>query len=1084
MNLARLSIQRPIFISSIVILMLVTGFIALSRLGVDLFPSVTFPVVSITTPYPGAGPEEVENLISRPLEDELSGLSGMKRITSRNQEGVSIVIAEFSLETDVKYAEQQVRDRVARAKVNFPLDVDDPLVQRFDPDDQPVLRISLQADLGPAALYDLGFETVKPLLEQSKDVGGVRFLGGTRREIQVELSREKLNEHDLPAVQVAERLNRSGANIPVGKFDQGSKELSFRAIGRFESLKEIENALVNFGADIGSAVEVRQLGKVVDSTEDEKARSFLYAPDTEIKKPGFIRSLIGGDPPEVKRDMRPALFIDVYKQSGSNTVEVVDAALARMAKINEMIAKQPGSPKLILVRDGSIWIRANLEEVAVAILLGIILAVIVVYLFLGNVRSTIITGLALPNSLLGAFLLMYVMDFTINVMTLLSLSLCIGLLVDDAIVVRENIFRKLEAGMSPREAAEKGTNEVSLAVIATTATVIAVFLPVGFLTGIIGQFFKQFGLTVVFAMAISLFDALTIAPMLSAYFAGRMHEKRNIVIRTFDRFQDWLDRIYTATMRVTLNRRLMVLAAMTLVFFLSLASLGLVKKTFLPPNDQGEFQITFEMPPGTSLEGTQAVVQKVVDDLRKLPEINKMAVVIGNQDGESNMGNIGLIMVNAGHRRVSTIDFKDHVRELLGPLKETARARVADFSAVGGGIQYPFMMYLRGEDLKQLDAYTAKLLGPMQKIGDLTDVDSSYRPGKPEFQIRFQNERMRASGVAPGTAGQELRYHVAGGVVGKLHQNGLEYDVRLRLRPDERDLRSAFLKTYVPNLNGRMIPLSAVSNGQEAYGPAFILRQDRSRVVQITANLSANGALQSATDSAIQIIEKEVPLPAGVSYAFVGQSEDFKELISNILLAFAIALVFIYLVLASLYESFITPLTILLAIPTAISGAFFALAITGEMLNIFSMIGVILLMGLVTKNSILLVDRAMENMRSGMERSAAIFEAGQVRLRPILMTTFAMIAGTLPVALGLGEASKSRTAMGVAIIGGLIVSTVVTLVVVPAIFEYIDRFREFVENRIGGGAERAHGHNTQATAQATAQAQAHAQALAAANKKK
>lgn len=1052
MNLANLSIRRPIFISSIVILMLVTGSIALRRLGVDLFPKVTFPVVAITTLYPGAGPEEVENLISRPLEDELSGLSGIKRITSRNQEGFSVVIAEFTLETDIKYAEQQVRDRTARARIQFPTDAKEPLVQRFDPDDQPVARFSLQANLPPAQLYDLAKERIKPMIEQSANVGGVRILGGTRREIEISLSRDRLNSYRIPALAVAQSIQKSGANVPVGRFDQGSKEVAFRALGRFESLQEISNSLVSFGLDVGSGVLVRELGTVRDGTEDPRSLSFLYAAQTEIQKPGAIRSLFGGTPPVVKRELRPALFIDVFKQSGSNTVEVVDGVIARVAKVNALIAKEEGAPRLVMVRDGSQWIRANIEDVAVAIVLGILLAVLVVYFFLGNLRSTVITGLALPNSLLGAFLLMYAMGFTINVMTLLALSLCIGLLVDDAIVVRENIFRKLEEGLPPRQAAEEGTNEVTLAVVATTATVIAVFLPVGFLTGIIGQFFKEFGLTVVFAMLISLFDALTIAPMLSAYFAGKPHTKRNRIIMLFDRFQNWLDRLYERALTFTLSRRITVLLAMFAVFVLSLLSLGLVKKTFLPPNDQGEFQITFEMPPGTSLQGSKEVVMQVVDKLRQMPEVDKLSIVVGSDDGQSNQGNIGVLLVPSAYRRVHTQAFKENVRQLLLPFKG-ARARVADYSAVGGGVNYPFQLIIKGDSLKELDEYTGKLLAEVRKISDLADVDSTFRPGKPEFQIRFANDRMQAAGVTSGSAGGELRLNVAGGIVGKLHENGLEYDVRLRMQTEDRDLRKAYNRILVPNINGQMVPLAAVSRGEDAYGPAFIQRQDRSRVIQITANLAQGGALQNASDQAKELLTKKLPPPAGISYGFIGQSEDFAELIANVLLAFGIALIFIYLVLASLYESFVTPLTILFAIPPAISGAFFALAITGEMLNIFSMIGVILLMGLVTKNSILLVDRAMDNLRAGMSRAEAIHDAGKVRLRPILMTTFAMIAGTLPVALGLGEASKSRTAMGIAIIGGLVLSTVVTLIVVPAIFEYIDRFRVWIEGKIGGSPQ-------------------------------
>ena len=1058
MNIAELSIRRPIFISSIVILMIFTGVVAFLRLGVDLFPPVTFPVVAISTVYAGAGPEEIEDLISKPLEEELSGLAGVKRITSRNQEGLSVVIVEFTLETDVDYAEQQVRARTARVAIQFPDDAQESLVQRFDPDEQPVLRIALQADLPPDLLYDLAKENVKPLLEQASDVGGVKIIGGTRREIQVELDRRKLNSFEVPASRVASQLKIAGLNVPVGSVEQGASLTGYRAMGRFDTIQEVENLVVSFGQDVGSAVQIKDLGRVIDGTSDATAITKLYAPlqtgGVQEKPENFVASLFhkwSGKKSEVKRQMRPALFLDVYKQSGANTIRVVDSVLQRMDRINSDIGEHTGKPKLSVIRDGSNAIRANVDDVGLAIVLGIILAVVVVYLFLGNLRSTIITGLALPNSLLGAFLLMYVMGFTINIMTLLALSLCVGLLVDDAIVVRESIFRKIEEGHSPSEAARIGTSEVALAVIATTATVVAVFLPIGFLTGIVGQFFKEFGLTVVFAMAISLFDALTIAPMLSAYFAGKTDQPPGLIIRGFRRFQDWLDAIYAVALRFTLRHRLTVIAIFLGTFVLSLFSLAFVKKTFLPPNDTGEFQVTMELPPGSSLQASGKLTDEIAAKIAARPEVDRLALISGGNEGDENKALIGVQMVPASQRSISTVQFKDQVREMLKPYGY-ARARVADYSAVGGGVQYPFNLNIRGDNLEQLDQFSSKLLEEMRKIPDLTDVDSSLRPGKPEFRIIFDRAKMSATGISPVIAGNELRYQIAGSVVGQFHDRGTQYDVLLRLQPDQRDLKSAFKQTEIPNLNQRMIPLAKVSTGQDAYGPALILRQDRSRIVQITANLAGNGALDSATKATEALLKGTLKPPPGISFQFVGQSEDFKELIENVLVAFMIALVFIYLVLASLYESFITPITILSALPPAISGAFFALLITGEMLNIFSMIGIILLMGLVAKNSILLVDHAVQKMQSAgdeapVSREEAIEEAGAVRLRPILMTSFAMIAGTLPVALGLGEVSKSRTAMGVAIIGGLVLSTLVTLLVVPALFEYVDRIRAWVEGK-------------------------------------
>ncbi|AAS71567.1 MMPL family transporter [Leptospira interrogans] len=1058
MNIAHLSIKRPIFICSIVLLMLLTGWVAMGRMGVDLFPDVNIPVVSVATIYPGAGPEEIEELISKPLEEELSSISGLKKISSRNQEGVSVVFGEFTLDTDIKYAEQQFRDKVGLVKPKLPTGIKEPKVVRFDPADQPIVRLALFADLDQAKLYDLAKETVKARLEQVQGVGSVKLIGGTRREIQIELDRNKLISYQMPTVVIANRLKTAGLNVPVGKFESGSKETSYRTLGRYESLSQIENTIVSFSGEVGNAVLIKQLGTVRDGTEDEETIGYLWASQGEgveekvsflTKIGNFFKGKKENSATAIK-ETKPALFIDVYKQSGANTVSVADEVLKRIGKLNEGIQNLEGKPKIRLIRDGSKWIRYNVEDVTEAIVIGILLAVITVYFFLGNFRSTVITGLALPNSMLGAFVLMWTMGFTINVMTLLALSLAVGLLVDDAIVVRENIFRKLEEGKGVMEAAETGTTEVTLAVIGTSLTVIAVFLPVGFLSGIVGQFFKQFGLTVVFAMLISLFDGLAVAPMLSAYFAGKIdhNAKPNKAVELFDKFQTWLERQYGKVMKVALKRPGIVLLLSLGIFILSILSLKLVKSTFLPANDQGEFLVTLDLPPGTSLNGTKQVADQVLEVLKKIPEMEMIAVTIGKPDGgEPNAGTLAITLVDSKKRKLTTTQVKDQIRELLKPF-EYARPAVSDYSAVGGGIQYPFQLVIKGENLGEMEAYSKKVLTKLKSLSDLADLDTDYRAGKPEYQIHLDNMKMQLVGVLPGVAGSELRYQIAGDEVSKFYDRGIEYVVKMRLRPDQRNLRMAYDQTKVPNIANKLIPLSAISVGKETAGPSRINRIDRARTIVINANLAPGGAVQDATRIADEILRKELPPPPGIRYNFQGQSEDFKELLANIVLAFGLALVFIYLVLASLYESFITPVTILFAIPPAISGAFFALALTREMLNLFSMIGLILLMGLVAKNSILLVDYAMQASREkGMSRNDAIYEAGLVRLRPILMTSLAMIMGTVPIALGFGEAAKSRTAMGIAIIGGLILSTVVTLVVVPSIFGFIDRFREWIESK-------------------------------------
>ncbi|HNX22533.1 MAG TPA: efflux RND transporter permease subunit [Spirochaetota bacterium] len=1048
MNIAKLSIKRPIFMGCLVILLMVIGFISLKRLGVDIFPPIDFPVVTVMTTYPGTSPEEIEKLITKPIEEQVSTIAGIKRLSSRNLEGVSIVIAEFTFESDVKFAVQNVREKVALVRNKLPEDLDnDPVVRQFDFTDVPVITIAYVSDLPPAQMYDVVSDKIKPIFEQVEGVGEVRISGGTKREIRVELDRNKLNEHQISALTVVDRIGNSGVNVPVGRYEDANKLTVFRTIGEFKTLDQLRNTVVQFSGDSNNPTTLNRIGEVRDGTEDATTKAYLYFP---VDEPGASK----GDKKtkknnkDIKRETRSCLILDVFKQSGANTVVVADGIMKKMNSVNSIVEKNEGNSKLVFVYDMAKFIRNNIDDVKETMIIGILLAILVVYLFLGNIRSTIITGIAIPNSILGAFILMYFMGFTINIMSLLALSLTVGLLVDDAIVVRENIFRKIEHGLKPMEAAEKGTMEVMLAVIATSLTIIAVFLPIGFLEGIIGRFFKQFGLTVVFAMVISLFDALTIAPLLSAYFAGTRGKATNFVVTAFDGFQGWLEKKYKVAIKFSLDHPIIIIAVTSVILFGSLVACGSVKKTFQPDPDEGEYQLNIEVDPGTSLDGTDAVTKKIAERIKTIPELDYMTIQVGTGQAGYNKATFGIFMVPAKERKRTTAELKEVLREMM---KEFAYAKpsVDNYtrSGGGGGSNKPFILSIKGEDLDLLNRYSTSLIEKLKTIKDLTEIKTSMEQGVPELQIRMDERRMLMAGVNNKTAGTELRYLVEGAVAGKYRDKGLEYDIRVRLKPDQRDLRAGFNETRVPNMQNRQIPLAAISNAKMDTGPSVILRQDRARTVQVSANLAKGGAIGSALDRTKEIIEKELPLPDGVSYSFIGQADSYQDMIKNIIVAFVLSLIFIYLVLSSLYESFITPFTILVALPPALSGAIFALFITGKMLDMFSMIGIIMLLGLVTKNSILMVDFALQGVRSGMSRKEAITQAGVVRLRPILMTTFAMLAGTLPVAIGAGEAAKYRTGMGVAIMGGLIISTLITLVVVPAVFEYIDIFREKIESR-------------------------------------
>jgi HAE1 family hydrophobic/amphiphilic exporter-1 len=1086
--LAKLSLTRPMFVTSIVLLTIFLGFLSLGKLGVDLFPEIEIPVVTVIVPYRGAGPAEIETLIVKPIEEDLSTLGGVKRVLSESNDGFGAITCQFFNDTDMKNAEQQVRNRVSNLRAKLPREADEPTIQRISLSDLPIFEVGLQAELPPAQLYDLAKEELKNKFEQVPGVGKVDLVGGTRREIQVELDRGVMKEKAVSAGLVTSRIEANSSNVPVGKVTKDGKDLSFRTLGEYRSVPQIEDAVVSF---YDRPVRVRDIGQVVDGLEEAKTLAFVNG--------------------------RSSVVFKIYKQTGTNTVQVADGIRKQLNKLQAGLEGRPGKPQLAALRDSSLWIRQNLEDVKETIAIGILLVIMVVYFFLGNFRSTFITGLALPNSLLGAFILMNMAGFTINIMTLLALSLSVGLLIDDAIVVRENIFRHIERGESAWRAALLGTKEVNLAVIATSAVVIAVFLPVGFLSGTVGKFLGQFGLTMCFAMAISLFDALTIAPMLSAYFAGQAdHEKGGrkaspagaiagaiavavvgfvlgqgkgagigavlgalfgffapLGVEPFDRFQTGLEQRYERIIHWVVEHRRATLGAAGAVFVFGFVFLVLSKVvfTFIPASDSTEFGVWMEMPEGTALESTAETALKIDAVLRANTDIDVTSLAV-----EGNKANWYVGLKPGKERARTSQQLKALFRESLNKDFAYAKPSVGDID-VAGGNEKPFTLVLKGDDLKVLSQFADGIVAELkQKDPGLADLDSSYREGKPEFQVKLDPLKAGRLGVSTVTAGQELRILTDGAVAGKFREGGKEYDIRVRLKPEERDLEKGYASTWVPNLNFNLVRLSSVSTAQKASGPSKINRRDRSRSVVITANLGPGAGLGNVLDAATKVLKDHdnakdaaTKTPAGITWDFVGQAEDFADMGKSMLLAILLAVVIMFLVLASLYESYITPVTILLALPLAIAGAFYALGFVTLLsnsgvlaalhkahlfhvntldasINLFSLIGLIMLLGLVAKNSILLVDLTLQHIRNdGMERKEALVAAGVARLRPILMTSLALLFGTLPLALALNEAGRFRSSMGIAIAGGLVSSTLLTLVVVPAAFEYVDDFREWFE---------------------------------------
>jgi HAE1 family hydrophobic/amphiphilic exporter-1 len=1020
---------------------------------VDLFPDVDPTSITVTVTYAGASPDEVEKLVTKPIEDQVSSIAGLKKLTSQNLEGYASINAEFTLDTDLKYAEQQLRDKVAAARPDLPDDIEEPEFHKRDMSSMPILRYSFQSDLPRTKAYDFLNEDIKVQIQQVNNVGDIDINGGRKREIQVELDRDKLNKYRIPASTVVSQLRNAGVNVPAGKVERGAGETVFRTLGEFEDLKSIGDTVVMFSGDASNSVTIKDLGNIIDGVEDKTSAAFIYYPwETKKVTQGLLfKKEVETEVKTGSAETRQALFMNVYKQSGSNTVAVSDAIKVKIAKINERLAKLEGNQKLILVSDYSKSIRDNVDDVMFTIIFGIILAVITVYMFLGNLRSTIITGIAIPTSLLGAIIMMYVAGFTLNLMSLMALSLAVGLLIDDAIVIQENIYRKRESGLKPFLAAEYGTEEVKLAVIATTLVVISVFMPVGLLSGQIGRYFRPFGFSVVFAMAVSLMAALTIAPLLNAYFAGSGHKNQNFLIRWFDGVQDAIDRFYAKVLDFSLSNPLKVIGCVILIFVLSLFMMSKTPKTFQPEGDSGEMNLNFELASGTSLEGTKILTDKVEPILRSIPEIKYYTLMLGNGRGETNKATFGIKLVERKDRTADTNAVKTMIRKKMRADFRNANPSITNPWGGGGGGK-PFSLNIMGTDIDAMNDYANSIVEKLKEIKDLTEISSGYKPGKPEFQVKLDPRKMEMLGVQPRSVGNEMRTYIAGTAAAKLRENGLEYNIRVRLKPEQRNVRENYSLLRVPNTQGKLVAVADLSTHRDVTGPATINREDRARIINIGANLAPGGAIGDASDKVRKLLEKTPP-PAGITYRLGGQSQDFDDLASSFAIAFGLSLLFIYLVLSSLYDSFITPITIFTALPPALSGAFAGIFIVrffnpSIMFDMFSMIGLIALLGLVTKNSILLVDFALEGMRAGLTQKEAIRRAGMTRLRPILMTSVAIITGTLPLAMGVGEAAAYRKSMGVAIIAGVLLSTIVTLVVVPAIFEYVDRLRALMERLV------------------------------------
>jgi hydrophobe/amphiphile efflux-1 (HAE1) family protein len=1059
MNLASLSIKRPTFIFSVLVGFIIVGLLFMSRMQVRMMPDVEYPYVAVNVQYSGAGPAEIETRISRTVENALSSISGIKHINSISQDGNSRVFAEFELSKDSEIALQEVKDKIAEIRRRFPDEIEEPIVQKFDPESRPIMILSLKADLEPRQLYDLANEDFRTELLRVDGIANIFIAGGTRREIRVLVDRNKLDQYDTTLSAISQSIQSNSMNVPIGRISIGSEDVSFRTIGEYRTLTDIENVPIRFrGNDI--AISVSDVGRVMDTVVERYTVGRI-----NLKQDG-----------KITKDT--TLIMPIFKQSKANEVKISNGVLAKVKELNEKYKDSQGSPLITVVSDNSQAIKDNIADVRRTIFEGILLAIFVVYFFLASWRSTVITALALPNSLIGAFIFMYLFDFSINTISLMSLSLTVGLLIDDAIVVRENIYRHYEEGEEPDIAAQKGTDEVMLAVVATTASVIAVFLPVAFLSGLIGKFLKEFGLTVVFAMSISILDALTIAPMLSAYIIPSHNEvkrKPNFIVKNvsaivhfltinwFDKVYEKIVNLYRRIIEFILNNKIKTLAFIAIIFIVSLMPFyyGKIPMNFLPEAESGEFTIAIQTSPDSSLAKTDQITSRVEDIIMAMPESEFAVTSVGNNSRELNVSEIRVRLVPHKKRKLTTEEVKTVLRNQLSKEfdKKTTFSINNPSGAMGGGGK-AFSILLYGKDTAQLSEAADKLIDRLKNVDGLVDLATNFMSGKPEYQININPALAKQFGINSISAGTELRAMVEGNTPAVFRVEGVEYDIRVSLEENQRNLKDSFNNLYVYNVNNRRVKVSRVANLDMAEGPTRIYRRDRSRYIEISGNISKGftlGEVQKKSDKVMKEFfnaPENKDLSKRITPAHAGRSDDMNEMASNMTMAGILSLIFIFMVLASLYESIITPLVIMVAIPLGAVGGIVALVITNRALDMFTMVGIIILFGIVAKNSIILVDYIQQLLIRGVEIKQAIVEAGVTRLRPILMTSFALIGGMLPTALALTEVGKFRQGVGILVIGGIVSSTVLTLLVVPAMFEYSYKFRIFSRKLLGRPPKR------------------------------
>ncbi|MFN5166402.1 MAG: efflux RND transporter permease subunit [Pseudomonadota bacterium] len=1025
----RVSIANPVLATMVMLAFVVLGLFSYQRLAIDQFPNIDIPTVVVQMDYPGASPEIVEAEVTKKVEEAVNTVAGISSLYSRSYEGSSVTIIEFNLDVDGRKAAEDVREKVALIRPLLRDEVKEPRIFRFDPQSQPVFNVAVMATDGKATPQELttwAEQVLQKRLENVRGVGAVSVVGGVARQIRIELKPQALEAYGVSVDQVAAALRSENQELPLGAIRSREQERVVQINARLATPRDFRDIVVArkpAAAGGNATVRLWQVADVVDGPQEVESLALYNGQRT--------------------------VLLSVQKSQGENTIAVVDGLRRALDEAQSLL---PPGLKTEVNRDNSRAIRVSVANVQRTLIEGAALTILIVFLFLNSWRSTVITGLTLPIALIGTFLFMHWFGFTINTITLMALSLCVGLLIDDAIVVRENIVRHVQMGKSAHDAALEGTSEIGLAVLATTLSIVAVFLPIGFMGGIVGKFFHEFGITIVAAVLISMFVSFTLDPMLSSVWHDpQAHHRwkdapatlydRTIgrVTGAFDHFTEWLGCQYQLLLAWSLVHQVKTVIAAAATFVVAIALAGVLGKEFVPKADFSETVINFYTPVGSALEVTEARARQIDAALRELPEVRYTVATINSGVAAGKI---------YGSVYVRLIDRKDRSRtvaEMAVPLRERL-ARIPGITItnigvtdLGGGKQISFS--LQGPDLGELERLARQIMKQLRDIPGLVDLDSTLKPDKPTIAVDVRRDAAADLGLNVNAIAGTLRTLVAGTTVGNWRAaNGESYDVQLRLAPQYRDSLSglAELPLVLATADGgaRTVRLSQVAEVRPATGPNQINRRDLNREINIDANALGRSAGEVSDD--IRRVLAETALPPGYRTTFGGSTKNMQESFSYAVGALALAVVFIYMILASQFKSFLQPIALMSSLPLTLIGVVLALLAFRSTLNMFSVIGIVMLMGLVTKNSILLVDFAIRSRAAGMERTAALLHAAQVRLRPILMTTLAMVFGMVPLAFALTEGSEQRAPMGQAVIGGVITSSLLTLVVVPVVYCWLD----------------------------------------------